>query len=282
MTHRKPTPSHAFTLIELLVVISIIALLVGILLPALGAARKSAQRIKCLSNARQIGIAVTAYATDNDDFYINYKNDFFDSGVIHGLRAPSKWYWTSKLVLDNYLPGMESYVCPSMNVSGKIGAVQNLEDFIDAEVESAVGPRLHWWNMTHYGMNAYFLGSKLGSPFAPGYAFNKKNANSTPRVSEVLKTSDTIFCADSINEEQTVQKNFRGVNYLFPSHDDPGTQIGHSDARHASSINVTWADGHGSNVSISDKENPFHEDELTDVDGSNPWGNAKFNKWDLK
>ncbi|MEZ6190639.1 MAG: type II secretion system protein [Phycisphaerales bacterium] len=62
------TRKNGFTLIELLVVISIIALLVGILLPALGAARKSAQNIKCLSNLRQVGIGTMGYAIDSKDF----------------------------------------------------------------------------------------------------------------------------------------------------------------------------------------------------------------------
>jgi prepilin-type N-terminal cleavage/methylation domain-containing protein len=58
-----------FTLIELLVVIAIIALLIGILLPALGQARESAKELKCLTQVRAIGTAFTYYADDNRDWY---------------------------------------------------------------------------------------------------------------------------------------------------------------------------------------------------------------------
>ncbi len=63
------TAERGFTLIELLVVIAIIALLVGILLPALANARKSAQQVKCLSQVRQTGLAMTQYANDQKNWY---------------------------------------------------------------------------------------------------------------------------------------------------------------------------------------------------------------------
>ncbi len=59
---------RGFTLVELLVVISIIAVLISLLLPALARARQQANTVVCLSNERQIGLAFSSYLAENDSY----------------------------------------------------------------------------------------------------------------------------------------------------------------------------------------------------------------------
>lgn len=78
---------RAFTLVELLVVISIIAVLITILLPALGSVRRSAQQTACLSNMRQLEMAHWAYTADNKGLMLGTSHGGTNASWIETLRA---------------------------------------------------------------------------------------------------------------------------------------------------------------------------------------------------
>jgi prepilin-type N-terminal cleavage/methylation domain-containing protein len=94
---------RAFTLVELLVVISIIALLLSVLMPALSSVRRQAKKVVCKSNMKQLGLAVNIYAQ-------NYNNAlpverYFDT------RAGYDLYWFNELFTS--MPQLKGMICPS-------------------------------------------------------------------------------------------------------------------------------------------------------------------------
>ena len=117
----EQSQNRGFTLIELLVVISIIALLTAILLPVFFSVRGKARQTVCVSNLRQIGMAISLYAQDADDLY-PYGNDPSDTNTNPNIwqSNPNPNYYAAVLsmqplnvILNPYVQSRDIWHCPS-------------------------------------------------------------------------------------------------------------------------------------------------------------------------
>lgn len=254
---------NVFTLIELLVVISIISLLISILLPALGAARKSAQAMACLSNLRQLGLLHVMYDGDTDSLpvFTEYSSDFG--------RSFRPWNW--RYSIQEYMTTYKMMDCPSMDTADH---TQQLIDNISHYYSDLESVKTRWYH-AEYGVNQNTLfgsyrytssgggggeGIFFPSIYLPARLADLKNP------SKIYSTMDT---------EQYQITPTRGRNVVYDSGSSPavsGDNI--PSARHASAVNVLWADGHARAVKVGDRTDPYNtgmSSNTTTVDGVNYW-----------
>lgn len=205
MLARNPRTHYAFTLIELLVVISIIALLIEILLPALGSARSEAKAIACGANLRQVAIAMTTYTTEYDGYFPpsyvypttawnGSGNGSFTWDINQQLGTGSSngyAHW-SYFLMNNSVLEENAFACPQMEYGGHPAT----NPYADAEVDgqgdgggSGIDRQARW--MAYAGNEAIIPRNKFAS--------TNPRPNRLVRGAEVKEASDTIVATEYID-----------------------------------------------------------------------------------
>lgn len=229
------TQRIGFTLVEILVVMGIVAILMGLLLPALGAARGQARGVVCRTQLRQLLLANLGYAQEHDHHLVPAASDMWDQAGRrrwHGMRvSQDAAFDPNGSPLLAYLLEGDVKECPAMQ-------------------RFSAGPSWHGSfekGGGGYGYNLTYLGSRI---WDRQYAAQFQRAyEQTTSLLEVRQPSDTLMFADtgmSQDSETVIEYSFAepphpvfGGQVFDTLHMSPSIHF-----RHRAQANIGWTDGH--------------------------------------
>ncbi len=219
MTFRRARA--AFTLIEMLVVIAIIGVLVGLLLPAISAARESARRAKCLSNERNLVLGILGYLNDNQVFPPAGKFGE-DSVTLANLTASPPIYDPSQsVIVAQFLPGASASSTSSSSRNGvpMYSWVVPILPYIDNQ------ELFNQWTMYFQGSGVSYLN---GLPLDPTKAANLQIGNTS--IGVLVCPDDNTIKTGQGNLSYVVNSGFTlAPGYplgWLPSSTDGGAMLG--------------------------------------------------------
>jgi prepilin-type processing-associated H-X9-DG protein/prepilin-type N-terminal cleavage/methylation domain-containing protein len=219
---RQVHSNNAFTLIELLVVISIIALLVAILLPALSKARSAAQAVTCMTQQRQIGQLIPIYQSDNKNY-----NPPVNRQISTDIKP---WFYAQDM---NYTWAQEPDMWAAQYLNTRYPPDLGMDGlrFKSVMICPAAPPLPHWGGISNYGYNVAVSGAYADPNMIPYYPIFRDR--------DILNPSTVYTLVDLANSPGSDSRKHYIISQYY------ARQILTTlDYRHNNSINVLYFDGH--------------------------------------